>query len=86
MVVGLALTTLLTLCLGLLAEKNPDARASGQDRTVVVQEGDTLWGIAERFAGPDVDRRQWIFQVRRMNHLEDATIYPGMVLRIPAGS
>jgi nucleoid-associated protein YgaU len=83
---GLVLTALATVGLGLLAEKNPDARASGQDRTIVIQDGDTLWGIAERFASPDIDRRQWIFQVRRMNHLEDATIYPGMVLRIPAGN
>ncbi|MDI3256298.1 MAG: LysM peptidoglycan-binding domain-containing protein [Kyrpidia sp.] len=80
--VGLALLIALGSSGAVLFHAHSSAEA-GEDRTVIVQNGDTLWGFAARYAGPDVDVREWIFQLRRMNHLPNGTIYPGMVLRLP---
>ncbi|WP_169307952.1 LysM peptidoglycan-binding domain-containing protein [Kyrpidia tusciae] len=69
---------------GVLLHHHPHAEA-GEDRSITVQEGDTLWNIASRYAGPDVDRREWIYQLRQMNHLSgESVLYPGMILHLPS--
>ncbi|CAB3393142.1 LysM peptidoglycan-binding domain-containing protein [Kyrpidia spormannii] len=69
---------------GVLLHHHPRAEA-GEDRTIMVYEGDTLWSIASQYAGPDVDVREWIYQLRQLNHLTgEGTLYPGMILHLPA--
>ncbi|MDI3327291.1 MAG: LysM peptidoglycan-binding domain-containing protein [Alicyclobacillaceae bacterium] len=65
-------------------QKSPDASASGQDRMIVVAEGDTLWSIARRYGPSNADTRLVVDQIRRANHLETSELYPGMILRIPS--
>lgn len=50
--------------------------------TVVVEDHDTLWGIADDLDAP-YDIRKVVKEIRDMNNLESATIYPGEVLRVP---
>lgn len=50
--------------------------------TVVVEDHDTLWGIADDLDAP-YDIRKVVKEIRDMNNLESATIYPGDVLRVP---
>lgn len=47
-----------------------------------VQEGDTLWGIAEstRFG---IDTREVVRRIKELNNLDSCTIFPGQVLIIP---
>ena len=53
-----------------------------QVETVVVEQGDSLWGIASRYAdGRDV--REVICEIKTFNSMEQADLYPGMVLEIP---
>lgn len=53
-----------------------------QVETVVVEQGDSLWGIASRYAdGRDV--REVISEIKSFNSMEKADLYPGMVLEIP---
>jgi len=47
--------------------------------TYIVQKGDTLWGIAERFLGNGSD----YILIMTANHLTDSMIYPGQELIIP---
>jgi LysM repeat protein len=54
--------------------------ASGPERRYVVQPRDTLWSIAE--AGY-ADPREGVWEIRRRNGLEGATIVPGQVLVLP---
>ena len=54
------------------------------DTTVVVQEGDTLWGIAKDAVGEKVDVRQSIREIITENNLDGANIHPGMTLKVKA--
>lgn len=59
-----------------------------QDRVIPTAEhqvaaGETLWGIA-RAATPDGgDVRVTVSEIRRLNDLDAATIYPGEILVVP---
>ncbi|HEY8496768.1 MAG TPA: LysM peptidoglycan-binding domain-containing protein [Limnochordales bacterium] len=50
---------------------------------VVVRDGDTLWQIARRHAGPGADPRQMVERIRAANGLETAVVRPGQVLKVP---
>jgi hypothetical protein len=53
-----------------------------QLRTLVVQSGQTLWGIATRVA-PGADPRQTITELTALNHLSRPVVTPGEVLVLP---
>jgi len=48
--------------------------------------GDTLWDIATVHTPEGGDVRRAVFDIRRANHLDSATIVPGQVLQIPVGA
>lgn len=48
-----------------------------------VNEGDTLWEIAEQYADESIDVRKYIKLIRKYNNLDTAEIMPGDVLVIP---
>ena len=54
------------------------------DTTVVVQEGDTLWGIAKDAVGEEVDVRDVVRHIILNNNLKDGGIHPGMTLKVKA--
>lgn len=54
------------------------------DTTVLVQEGDTLWGIAKDAVGEKVDVRDTIRDIITENNLDNANIQPGMTLKVKA--
>lgn len=51
-------------------------------KTVIVKEGDTLWNIALTY-GENQDIRKFIYDLKKLNNIEDNTIYPGERLKIP---
>jgi hypothetical protein len=53
-------------------------------RTVEVQSGQTLWGIASEVAEPG-EVREMVYTIERLNSLPDATLTEGQVLAVPAG-
>ena len=62
------------------------AHASVTTSTVIVQPGQTMWGLAERIA-PNDDPRETIARIADLNGLAGdaaATVYPGQRLVIPA--
>lgn len=73
------------LVTALVAVVSPIAQAAGPaaERTVVVRSGETLWGIARR-ADPRTDPRDAVLELQQVNHLVDASIQPGQVLRLPS--
>ena len=54
-------------------------------KTYVVRPGDTLWGIASRLAGPEVDPRPLVDRMARTNHVGSGFIHVGDVLVVPLG-
>ncbi|MCU0302028.1 MAG: LysM peptidoglycan-binding domain-containing protein [Candidatus Nanopelagicales bacterium] len=51
--------------------------------TVVVEEGDSLWGIARRVA-PSTDPRDVVESIRTLNGMRSNLIHPGQALLVPA--
>jgi len=56
---------------------------SMQQTPVVVQAGDTLWGIAQEIA-PDRDPRAVVAQIRSVNDLGTRSIVPGQSIVVPS--
>jgi hypothetical protein len=52
-------------------------------RTVVVEQGDSLWLIAGRTA-PSADPREVVTRVRELNGMRSNLIQPGQVLLVPS--
>ncbi|HSO03550.1 MAG TPA: LysM peptidoglycan-binding domain-containing protein [Candidatus Limnocylindrales bacterium] len=53
-------------------------------QSVVVESGDSLWGIAVRTA-PDADPREVVTRIRELNGMRSNLIQPGQVLLVPSG-
>ncbi len=51
---------------------------------VVVEQNDTLWDIAARKVNNQVDIREYIYRVEKLNHLENpGNLQPGKRLKLP---
>lgn len=50
---------------------------------VTVMPGDTLWGIARDYSGPEVDLRGVVDDIMRTNNLSSSVVLPGQVLKLP---
>jgi hypothetical protein len=51
-------------------------------RTITVQSGETLWGVAARIA-PHADPRLVVAQIQQLNHLHGPQLLAGMQLVVP---
>lgn len=67
---------------GQVADASDDAPAVF-DSVVVVQAGDTLWGMAREIA-PEHDPRAVVEQIRDVNNLGTSAIVPGQSLMVPS--
>ena len=75
----------ITLILWLLGAGLFNQDAVGNDEEmiqVVVEEGDNLWSICQRL-GAKGDLRKAIYQVKLINNMDNANVYPGQVLWVP---
>lgn len=52
--------------------------------SVVVQPGETLWEIADRFTPESADLRVVVTELVTLNGLQSKVLKPGQVLQIPA--
>ena len=52
-------------------------------KTIVVQNGDTLWKIASTNAEPSKDIRKQIKEICELNGIEKSVIYPGQTILVP---
>lgn len=86
--------TLLVLFVGLLflvftvfggqSAATGEAGEPVQTRTVVVGDGDTLWGIASEVAEPG-EVREMVHHIRELNALPSASLMRGQELAVPIG-
>lgn len=86
-VAALLLVVAIAIACGLIVIKalQPSTdRAEWQEVDYLVKSGDSLWGVAGNYCPRDVDRRDWIREVRELNDLHDSTIYPGQIITVLA--
>jgi len=55
---------------------------SREYKTVTVRQGDTLWDIAGKYCGK-TEIRQYIYQIKKVNNLDNAIIYAGQKIILP---
>ncbi|MFC6154210.1 LysM peptidoglycan-binding domain-containing protein [Nocardioides yefusunii] len=82
-VAGLLIAFLAGVVLGSVSEAADKAGEDVASRIVVVDEGDTLWGIAAEIAD-DGEVRSVMREIERMNALDTAVVQLGQRLRVPA--
>lgn len=81
----LALAILVGLLLGILVPRLTAAEEGVENpRVHVVEAGETLWDLAGRFES-GADPRSFIYELQRLNGLEDSRIFPGQRLILPSG-
>ncbi len=51
-------------------------------KTIYISEDETLWSIAEEYKKPTQDIREYIYEIKKINNMESATIYEGQELTI----
>jgi nucleoid-associated protein YgaU len=79
----LAAVMLLALSVSLGLAVVAHGGTAGQDATVVVQPGDTLWSIAaQRYPSDDVRAR--VGGIERANGMQSPVIEAGEILKLPA--
>lgn len=49
---------------------------------IIICEDDTLLDIAEEYKKPGQDVREYIYEIKKLNNMESATIYEGQELTI----
>jgi len=49
---------------------------------ISVKDGDTIWSIASDYADK-VEIREMIYNISKVNNVQNASIYPGDIIRIP---
>ena len=87
MVLGVVLSVPFAAALMLVGSVQADAGTSvtvaPATSVVVVQPGESLWGIAQQVA-PGADPREVVTSIRELNGLGDAPVVPGQSLVVPA--
>lgn len=53
-----------------------------EEDTHRVKEGDSLWAISYEYCPENVDRREWVDEVQRLNNIDDGIIHPGQKLTV----
>ncbi|HHY06258.1 MAG TPA: LysM peptidoglycan-binding domain-containing protein [Clostridia bacterium] len=60
-----------------------EAHTSNEYIAVIVEDGDSLWKISQRFIDNQMDIRHYINIIQQYNDLKTANIYPGQIIKIP---
>ncbi|MGI6712792.1 MAG: cell division suppressor protein YneA [Bacillota bacterium] len=51
---------------------------------IVVKKGETLWYLAQKYNNNNnSDIRRSVYEIKRINKLEDTNIIPGQIIKIP---
>lgn len=77
----------LILCISLgfraTAANFTEEKSSPAYLEVVVKSGDTLWDLTETHYQGQEDLRKIIHRIKEINHLKQAEIVPGQLIKIP---
>ena len=68
---------------GKIIDSNPVKTDPITIHTHTVQAGETLWDIAKHYSPRNADPRPVVYNIKIINKLDSAIIYPGQILNIP---
>lgn len=60
-----------------------ESNDNNQLKTIIVEQGDTLWDIVSQHSNNEVDIREIIHNIKQINSLETSFLYPGQELMVP---
>ena len=72
----------LLICINVVAFR-PKAENPENYRSIEVQSGQTLWQIASVYVPEGEDLRAFVWELKKINHLENSNLYPHQILQIP---
>lgn len=78
----LALVAAISFLVLSLAGRSTMNRIEWKETTYRVQAGDSLWAISGEYCPDEVDRRDWIAEIRELNGMDDSVIHPGQKLTV----
>ena len=50
---------------------------------IEITKGDTIWDIAREFMPKEYDIRKMVFEIKEINNMDNAKIYPGDSVKVP---
>ncbi|AGC68563.1 hypothetical protein Cst_c15770 [Thermoclostridium stercorarium subsp. stercorarium DSM 8532] len=62
--------------------KSSGENVNREYKVITVRQGDTLWDIADKYRGK-TEIRKYIYRIKKLNGLDDSTIYAGQKLYLP---
>lgn len=78
----MAMVIVLAIVFMFFLQINANANKKIEYNTIIVKSGDTLWDIAKS-ENYNIDIREFIYQIRKINNLNDANLIPGQRLLLP---
>lgn len=79
----LSILTLIVFSLSFGLKVDAKEEQITQMEIVYVYSGDTLWSLSKKFVPQDMDMRQYIDNVIKVNNLKSVMIKPGQLLYMP---
>ena len=72
--ITLAIFLLIAILIAFTSARKPEVTGT---ETVTVYAGDTLWEMADEYCPASIDKREWIYTVKKMNKINVLT--PGEI-------
>lgn len=63
--------------------KNKSHNKTISYQEIVVKKGDTIWNISIKYTPKYKDVRKTVYEIRKINNLNDCIIFPGQILKVP---
>lgn len=53
-----------------------------ETQEIYISSNQTLWGLGEKYCPENMDVRQWIFDVKKLNGMKTSEVYEGSTIKI----